>query len=184
MYFIVNRYLSCSMGDEGSFESWWLNQVLLIDAQSRTASLKKKAKNKEKREWKKEICEEKQKSNLIEGIKSLLLLCNSGLKLFFFIRFSLFAIAGLHLQCIVHLRCFTSMNIKKIGRVLAGFARVDRVSPGQLPGGFLLRPGPVPCPGRPGPGSTRRAGPGFKTMNWTLSPGRGQPAIQTWRWYI
>ena len=39
----------------------------------------KKTKNKEKREWKKEIGEEKQKSNLIEGIKSLLLLCNSGL---------------------------------------------------------------------------------------------------------
>ena len=42
--------------------------------------------------------------------------------------------------------------------------RVDRVSPGQLPGGFLLRPGPVSGPGRPGPGSTRRAGPSFKTM--------------------
>jgi hypothetical protein len=39
--------------------------------------------------------------------------------------------------------------------------RVDRVSPGQLLGGFLLRPGPV---SGPGPGSTRRAGPGFKTM--------------------
>ena len=33
--------------------------------------------------------------------------------------------------------------------------RVDRVSPGQLPRGFLLRPGPVPGPGRPG----RPAGP-------------------------
>jgi hypothetical protein len=39
--------------------------------------------------------------------------------------------------------------------------RVDRVSPGQLQGGFLLRLGPV---SGPGPGSTRRAGPGFKTM--------------------
>jgi hypothetical protein len=47
--------------------------------------------------------------------------------------------------------------------------RVDRVSPGQLPDGFLLRPGPVPCPGRPGPGSTRRAGPGFKTMVLTFN---------------
>jgi len=47
--------------------------------------------------------------------------------------------------------------------------RVDRVSPGQLPGGFLLGPGPVPGPGRPGPGSTRRAGPGFKTMVLILS---------------
>jgi len=42
--------------------------------------------------------------------------------------------------------------------------RVDRVSPGQLPTGFLLRPRPVPGSGRPGPGSTRWAGPGFKTM--------------------
>jgi hypothetical protein len=42
--------------------------------------------------------------------------------------------------------------------------RVDRVSPGQLLGGFLLRPGPVPDQGRPSPGSTCRAGPGFKTM--------------------
>ena len=43
-------------------------------------------------------------------------------------------------------------------------SRVDRVSPGQFPSGFLPPPGPVPGPGRPGPGSTRRAGPGFKTL--------------------
>jgi hypothetical protein len=43
-------------------------------------------------------------------------------------------------------------------------SRVDRVSPGQFPRGFLPPPGPVPGPGRPGPGSTRRAGPGFKTL--------------------
>jgi hypothetical protein len=61
-------------------------------------------------------------------------------------------------------RSFTFVYIKKKDRVSAGFTRVDRVSPGQLPGGFLLGPGPVPGPGRPGPGSTRRAGPGFKTM--------------------
>jgi hypothetical protein len=42
--------------------------------------------------------------------------------------------------------------------------RVDRVSPGQLPSGFLPPPGPVPCPGRPDPGSSRQAGPGFKTL--------------------
>jgi hypothetical protein len=42
--------------------------------------------------------------------------------------------------------------------------QVDRVLPSQLPNGFLLRPGPVLGPGRPGPGSTRRAGPSFKTM--------------------
>jgi len=41
---------------------------------------------------------------------------------------------------------------------------VNWVSPGQLPGRFLLSPGPVPSPGRPGPGSTCRADPGFKTM--------------------
>jgi len=49
--------------------------------------------------------------------------------------------------------------------------RVDRVFPGQLPGGFLLRPGPVPGPGRPGPGSTRRAGPGFKTVDYCTKIG-------------
>jgi hypothetical protein len=147
------------VGDEGSFESWWLNQELLINAQSRTASLKK-AKNKEKREWKKEIREEKRKSNLIEGIKSLLLLCNSGLKLFFFIRFSLFAITSLHLQCIVHLRRLTATYIYKnrsgLSRVYPGWLgpgstrQVDRVLSGQLLDGFLLRPGPVSCPGRAG----------------------------------
>jgi hypothetical protein len=35
---------------------------------------------------------------------------------------------------------------------------------GQLLGGFFLRPGPVPSPGRPGPGLTRRVDPDFKTM--------------------
>jgi len=42
--------------------------------------------------------------------------------------------------------------------------RVNRVSPGQIPSCFLLKPGPALGPGRPGPGLTRRAGPGFKTM--------------------
>jgi len=42
--------------------------------------------------------------------------------------------------------------------------RVDRVFPGQFPSGFLPQPGPVPGPGWPGPGLTRRAGPGFKTL--------------------
>ena len=59
---------------------------------------------------------------------------------------------------------------KKIGRVSPGFDRVDRVDrvfPGQFPSGFLPPPGPVPGPGRPGPGSTRRAGPGFKTLQKT-----------------
>ena len=37
-------------------------------------------------------------------------------------------------------------------------SRVDWVSPGQFPSGVLPQPGPVPGPGRPGPGSTRRAG--------------------------
>jgi hypothetical protein len=57
-----------------------------IDA--RTAS-SKKVKNKEKREWKKEIRKEKEESNLIKIafsllIKSLLLLYSSRLKLLFF----------------------------------------------------------------------------------------------------
>ena len=39
--------------------------------------------------------------------------------------------------------------------------RVDRVSPGQLLGGFLLRPGPVPGPGRP-------AGPVRVSKLWLL----------------
>ena len=47
--------------------------------------------------------------------------------------------------------------------------RVDRVSPGQIPDYFLLKPGPAPSPGRLDPGSTRRAGPGFKTMLLILS---------------
>jgi hypothetical protein len=42
--------------------------------------------------------------------------------------------------------------------------RVDRVSPGQFPSGFLPQLGLIPGSGRPGPRSTRRAGPGFKTL--------------------
>jgi hypothetical protein len=42
--------------------------------------------------------------------------------------------------------------------------RVDRVLPGCCPRRFCSKPGPVQPPGRPGPGSTRRAGPGLKTM--------------------
>jgi hypothetical protein len=55
-------------------------------------------------------------------------------------------------------------RVNPLGR--PGFARPtpQRVSPGQLLNGFLLRPEPVPGPGWPGPGSTRRASPGFKTM--------------------
>jgi hypothetical protein len=66
-------------------------------------------------------------------------------------------------------RRFTAMYIyKKRGRVSVGFAQVIRVLLGQLPGGFLLRPGPIPCLGQPGPRSTRRASPGFKTMAKTI----------------
>jgi hypothetical protein len=55
--------------------------------------VQKKAKNKEKREWKKEIREEKQESNLIRRfetvIKSLLLLyvCNSTSFIFIILAF-------------------------------------------------------------------------------------------------
>jgi hypothetical protein len=38
---------------------------------------------------------------------------------------------------------------KKIDRVSPGFGRVDQVSPGQFPSGFLPQPGPVLDPGRP-----------------------------------
>jgi hypothetical protein len=75
---------------------------------------------------------------------------------------------------------FTSMYIKKkkrpgLSRVYPGrpgsglTRRVNRVSPGQLPSGFLLRPVPVLGPGWSGPGLTRRAGPGFKTMVFAQS---------------
>jgi hypothetical protein len=58
---------------------------------------------------------------------------------------------------------------KKLTRSHPGLAgwtesRVDRVSPGQFPSRFLPQPGLVPGPGRPGLGSTHRAGPGFKTL--------------------
>jgi len=57
-------------------------------------------------------------------------------------------------------------NIKKIDRVSPGWigSRVDQVSPGQLPSGFLPPPGLVVGPGRPGHESTRLAGLGFKTL--------------------
>jgi len=42
--------------------------------------------------------------------------------------------------------------------------RVDRVLPGQILGWFFLKPDPIPALGQPGPRSTRRARPGFKTM--------------------
>jgi hypothetical protein len=43
----------------------------------------------------------------------------------------------------------------------------SRVWPGQFPACFLLRPGPATDLDRPSPGSTRRAGPGFKTLVWS-----------------
>ena len=42
--------------------------------------------------------------------------------------------------------------------------RVDRVLPGHCTGRSLDKPKPVQPPGRPVPGSTRRAGPGLITM--------------------
>jgi hypothetical protein len=62
----------------------------------------------------------------------------------------------------------------KIDRVSPGFDRVPVDPPGRpgstgpLPSGFLPPPGPVPGSGRPGPGSTCRAGPGFKTVGLRL----------------
>jgi hypothetical protein len=57
-----------------------------------------------------------------------------------------------------------------LSRVYPGFSgsgstrRFDRVLPSQLPSRFLLRPRPVLGLGQPGPGSTGRAGPGFKSL--------------------
>jgi hypothetical protein len=59
----------------------------------------------------------------------------------------------------------SSLSRVYLGRPSSGLTRwVDWVSPGQIPSCFLLRPGPVLGPGRPGPGLTHRVGPGFKTM--------------------
>jgi hypothetical protein len=58
-------------------------------------------------------------------------------------------------------------DIEKIDRVSPGWTRsrrVDQVSLGQLPSGFLSPPEPVLDPGRSGPESTRRACLGFKTL--------------------
>jgi hypothetical protein len=59
------------------------------------------------------------------------------------------------------------------------FDQVLSGQPGQLAGSseshrvmtFLIffQPDPVPVPGRSGPGSTRRVGPGFKTIAFTAS---------------
>jgi hypothetical protein len=68
----------------------------------------------------------------------------------------------------------TSLNIyiyiyitaagSQLGLLGSTGSRVDRVLPGQFPNGSFHQPGPVPAPGQPGPGSTRRARPGFKTL--------------------
>jgi hypothetical protein len=42
--------------------------------------------------------------------------------------------------------------------------RVDRVLPGRCTGRSFDKPEPVQPPGRPGPETTRRAGPGLITM--------------------
>jgi hypothetical protein len=65
---------------------------------------------------------------------------------------------------------------KKKKTKVNGFAAESyRVNPPSQPGHigfslppFFLQPDPVPAPDRPGPGSTCRAGPGFKTMLGTL----------------
>jgi len=62
----------------------------------------------------------------------------------------------------------------KIKKKLTGWtgSRVDPPGrpgfPGPIPERVLPPPGPVPGPGQPGPGSTRRAGPGFKTLELTV----------------
>jgi hypothetical protein len=56
---------------------------------------------------------------------------------------------------------------KKKNRVSSGFARVARVWPGCCHSRSFVKPGPVQPPGRPGPGSTRRAGLGLITVACT-----------------
>jgi hypothetical protein len=51
---------------------------------------------------------------------------------------------------------------------LTGSCQVNRVTPGFSFPYFFLQPGPIPAPGRPGPGSTHLAGPDFKTMHFTV----------------
>jgi len=54
-------------------------------------------------------------------------------------------------------------------------SRVDQVSPGQIPSWFLLRPGPIPGPGRPGLG--RPVGPGWVLKQWPCTSNVGQHII-------
>jgi hypothetical protein len=55
----------------------------------------------------------------------------------------------------------------KVNGLLLGFWPGRRVSPPSHTE-FFLQPDPVPAPGRSGPGSTREAGPSFKTMVFKL----------------
>jgi hypothetical protein len=61
--------------------------------------------------------------------------------------------------------CFKSHIWRKKKRVSFGFARVTRVWPGCCHSQSFVKPGPVQPPCRPGPGSTRRAGPGLITVD-------------------
>jgi len=67
--------------------------------------------------------------------------------------------------------------------------KVNGLQPGFWPGQpghtgswlmlFFHQPGPVPAPGQPGPGSTRRAGPGFKTLMRSLLKNHLQWCVDT-----
>jgi len=59
-----------------------------------------------------------------------------------------------------------SSGFARVARVMGSTRRVDRVLPGCCPRRFFSKPGPVQPPG---PGSTRRAGPGLKTMHYSMA---------------
>jgi hypothetical protein len=139
--------------------------------QIKNCKFKKRQRIKKRESERRKIREEKQESNLIRRfetvIKSLLLFTIEIA--FSLIRFSLclqFYIIHLHRfgflkgqnDVISHLFVcvYIYIYIKRSG--------LSRVLPGQLPSGFLLRPGLVPGPGWLGPESTHRVGPDFKTM--------------------
>lgn len=104
---------------------------------------------------------------------------------FFSILISVFAVNRFENDVVKHTLKKKESGLSWVYPGQQGFGsthRVERVSLGQLPGGFLLRPGPVPCLGQPGPGSTRRAGPGFKTMLGRSSRYLCGTELDGWPW--
>jgi hypothetical protein len=139
--------------------------------QIKNCKFKKRQRIKKRESERRKIREEKQESNLIRRfetvIKSLLLFTIE-------IAFSLIRFSLCLQFCIVHRFGLLKGQNDVISRLciyIKKEAGLSRVYPGRLGSEsteVLLRPGPVPGPGRPDPGSTRQADPGFKTMISTL----------------